>query len=87
MKRLSINEIKDDIKNGYGYMEYEYNYYNGHLTIIHEPSIETVTISYERDDHKLVYSIDSDRFVKMSRDQFNKYFNEQWYYNAQEIDE
>ena len=86
MKRLSINEIKSDIKNGYWYLEYECNYYNGNMIIFYEPRESNVIIIYTRDNNRVTYAINSSEFMKMSREQFNKYFNEQWFYNAQEIE-
>jgi hypothetical protein len=85
MKRLSINAIKNDIKNGYGYMEYEFNYYNGQLTIINEVHESNVLVNYERDNQSMTYAINRYNFLKMSRHDFNKCFSNNLYYNMQTI--
>lgn len=86
MKRLSINEIKNDIKNGYGYMSYESSYYNGNLLIIHEPHSSSVIIHYERNGYEMTYAVDIETFLLMPRGGFNRLFNNHLFYGMTEIE-
>ena len=86
MKRLSINEIKNDIKDGYTYMEYESVYYKGNLTIIHEPHNSKVIIDYRRNGYQTCYAIPVNEFMTMSRKDFDKRFANELYYNAVQYD-
>lgn len=87
MKTLSINEIKKDIKQGYGYMEYECNYYNGQLTVISDPRENNMLVNYARGEYVMTYKLNRDQFITMSRVEFNKLFNENLFYNMQPIEQ
>ena len=86
MKRLSINEIKSDIRNGYNYLEDEMTYCGGNLLIIVSSRESSVLIHYERDNYETTYKIDYDQFMAMSRKEFNKLFNANLFYNMQAME-
>ena len=86
MNRLSINEIKNDIKSGYAYMDYGVRYYMGQMTIILDKHSENVIISFSRNGYIVTYAIQFEQFVKMSRKDFDKRFANELYYNAVQYD-
>ena len=86
MKRLSINEIKNDIKNGYTYMYYGFRYYMGQMTIILDRHSESVIISFSRNGYIVTYAIPFEQFIKMNRKEFNDRFANELFYNAVQYD-
>lgn len=85
MNRLSLTTIKRDIKQGYGHMEYECNYYKGNLTIIHESHDSKILVVFTRNGYQVAYAMPVTEFMTMSRKAFNDRFNAEWYYNAIQV--
>jgi len=86
-RMINYSEIKNDIKNGYGYMEYERKCYKGQLTIVWEHRPENVIFRFVRDNYETSFSFTAIEFLTMKYNEITKRFVENIYYNMYQIDE
>lgn len=79
MAKLKFNEIKQDIKNGYEYMEYEQKYYGDSVTAILDLKADKVYYFTEGRVGHMEFTFAD--FMKLTYDQLKKLYNQFLYYS------
>ena len=82
---LHFNEIKNDIANGYAYMEYEGEFANWNYVIVLEKpasGYDMLMFQFENEEYVATFALDINEFLNMNELQFVNFANEAIYYHT-----
>ena len=83
---LPFNEIKNDMKNGYGYMEYEGTWKGYNYTIVLEKS-DSIIFRFTDNEYEAVFKLKKDTFMELNYKEYIKFIHNCLYYNLLPVEE
>ena len=83
---LPFNEIKNDMKNGYEYMEYEGTWKGYNYTIV-LTEFDTIIFYFNDMEYEAIFRLKKETFMELNYKEYIKTINSGLYYNLLPVEE